>query len=127
MADREALSGRPCSSCGYDLTGIEVQVCPECGTRTDSVQPHQVWWVPAALLGASALATAIFAVCFSTRVGLPLLVCSVLTHWAAWIWMYGTVLTARTAWRRIKAFVLGTACALIILAAELALLFVLYF
>lgn len=29
-----------CSKCGYELTGLSVRRCPECGLRFD---PHEIW------------------------------------------------------------------------------------
>ncbi len=32
-----------CPDCGYDLSGLNVQCCPECGTGTDSLSRRHVW------------------------------------------------------------------------------------
>jgi hypothetical protein len=32
-----------CPDCGYDLTGLNVQCCPECGTGTDWLARRHVW------------------------------------------------------------------------------------
>lgn len=32
-----------CPDCGYDLSGLNVQCCPECGTGTDAMSRRHVW------------------------------------------------------------------------------------
>jgi hypothetical protein len=46
---------RPCGQCGYDTTGLEGPICPECGGSPERLEPSAAWGVGAAGLYFSAM------------------------------------------------------------------------
>lgn len=118
-----------CSACGYDLAGLDVPRCPECGKDTTQQRRRSTvkTGVPLLGLGLSAAAAAVLTWLPESTIVLALFIAAVGAHWVMWIWLYISVLQPSTLWGLAKAVVLGSVVAALLILAGLGVLMFVHF